>query len=111
MHMGVGLAILTETKLMNDRYTRLASGFKILPSKTTSHNQGGLPCCGKRITRDMRWNRHKLLHQTSSRSNSLLVKSDSIVWEYTPPPPTRWGRKIFVLLGKPVQRAVPGPEY
>jgi hypothetical protein len=27
--MGVGLAVLTETKLMDDHYTRLASGFKI----------------------------------------------------------------------------------
>jgi hypothetical protein len=40
--MGVGLAALTETKLTDDRYTRLASGFKILASKATSHNQGGI---------------------------------------------------------------------
>ena len=40
--MGVGLAVLTETKLMDDHYTRLASGFKILTSKATSHNQGGI---------------------------------------------------------------------
>ncbi len=38
--MGVGLAVLMETKLTDDRYTRLASGFKILASKATSHNQG-----------------------------------------------------------------------
>jgi hypothetical protein len=40
--MDVGLAILTETKLTDDCYTRLASGFKILVSKATSHNQGGI---------------------------------------------------------------------
>ena len=40
--MGVGLAVLTETKLTDDRYTRLVSGFKILTSKATSHNQGGI---------------------------------------------------------------------
>ena len=40
--MGVSLAVLTETKSMNDRYTRLASGFKILVSKATSRNQGGI---------------------------------------------------------------------
>jgi len=40
--MGVGLAVLTETKLTDDRYTCLASGFKILTSKATSHNQGGI---------------------------------------------------------------------
>jgi hypothetical protein len=40
--MGVGLAVLMETKLTDDRYTRLALGFKILASKATSHNQGGI---------------------------------------------------------------------
>ncbi len=40
--MGVGMAVLTETKLTDDRYTCLASGFNILVSKTTSHNQGGI---------------------------------------------------------------------
>jgi hypothetical protein len=39
---GVGLAVLMEEKLMNNRYTRLVSGFKILASKSTSHNQGGI---------------------------------------------------------------------
>ncbi len=40
--MGVGLAVLTETKLKDDHYTHLASGFKILVLKATSHNQGGI---------------------------------------------------------------------
>jgi hypothetical protein len=38
--MGVGLAVLTETELTDDHYTRIASGFKILATKATSHNQG-----------------------------------------------------------------------
>jgi hypothetical protein len=40
--MGVGLAVVTETKITNDCYTRLASGYKILASKAASHNQGGI---------------------------------------------------------------------
>jgi hypothetical protein len=40
--MGVGLAVATETKITDARYTRLASGYKILASKTVSHNQGGI---------------------------------------------------------------------
>jgi hypothetical protein len=40
--LGIGLAVLMETKLTDDRYTHLASGFKILASKATSHNQGGI---------------------------------------------------------------------
>ncbi len=40
--MGVGLAVVTETKITDARSTRLASGYKILTSKATSHNQGGI---------------------------------------------------------------------
>ena len=40
--MGVGLAILTETKVMDDRHPCLASGYKILTLKAASHNQGGI---------------------------------------------------------------------
>ncbi len=48
--MGVGLAILTETKVTDDRHPRLASGYKILALKAVSY--------GKRIARIMRWNQH-----------------------------------------------------
>jgi hypothetical protein len=40
--MGVGLAVVTETKITDVRYTRLASGYKILASRAASHNQGGI---------------------------------------------------------------------
>jgi hypothetical protein len=40
--MGVGIAVVTETKITDARYPRLASGYKILASKATSHNQGGI---------------------------------------------------------------------
>jgi hypothetical protein len=40
--MGVGLAVVTETKITNYRHTRLASGYNILTSKAASHNQGGI---------------------------------------------------------------------
>ncbi len=40
--MGVGLAVVMETKISDVRYTRLASGYKILASKAASHNQGGI---------------------------------------------------------------------
>ncbi len=38
--MGVGIAVVTETKITDARYTHLASGYKILASKVASHNQG-----------------------------------------------------------------------
>ena len=40
--MGVGLTIVTEMKITDARYTRLASGYKILASKAASHNQEGI---------------------------------------------------------------------
>ena len=40
--MGVGLAVVMETKITDARYTRLASGYKILASRAASHNQGGI---------------------------------------------------------------------
>jgi hypothetical protein len=40
--MGVGLAVVTETKITDVRHTHLASGYKILASRAASHNQGGI---------------------------------------------------------------------
>jgi hypothetical protein len=40
--IGVGLAILTETKVADDRHPCSVSGYKILVSKAASHNQGGV---------------------------------------------------------------------
>jgi hypothetical protein len=42
VQMGVGLAILTETKVTDDCHPCLASGYKILASKAARHNQGGI---------------------------------------------------------------------
>jgi hypothetical protein len=40
--MGVNCADLTEVKIMNGKYPRCTSGFKIISSKATSHSQGGI---------------------------------------------------------------------
>ena len=40
--MGVGLAVSTETKVMENHHLCLALGYKILASKVVSHNQGGI---------------------------------------------------------------------
>ncbi len=34
--------MLTEVKIMNDKYPRCASGFKLIMLKATSHSQGGI---------------------------------------------------------------------
>jgi exonuclease III len=40
--MRVGLAVLTETKLVNDRHPKTASGYTIMCSKAVSGHQGGV---------------------------------------------------------------------
>ncbi len=40
--MRVGLAVLTETKLVDDRHPKTASGYTIMCSKAVSRHQGGV---------------------------------------------------------------------
>ena len=40
--MRVGLAVLTETKLVDDRHPKTASGYSIMSSKAVSGHQGGV---------------------------------------------------------------------
>ncbi len=42
VQMGVSLAVLTETKVTDNRHPCLALGYKTLASKASSHNQGGI---------------------------------------------------------------------
>jgi exonuclease III len=45
--MRVGLAVLTETKLVNDRHPKTASGYTIMCSKAVSGHQGGVALAWK----------------------------------------------------------------
>jgi hypothetical protein len=40
--MGVGCAVLTETKLTNDRYPKFVSGYQVISLKAASPHQGGV---------------------------------------------------------------------
>jgi hypothetical protein len=40
--MGVGCAVLTETKLTDDRYPRFVQGYHVIASRATSPQQGGI---------------------------------------------------------------------
>jgi hypothetical protein len=40
--MGVGIGILTETKVTNDRYSKSLLGYQVLVLKATSPHQGGI---------------------------------------------------------------------
>jgi hypothetical protein len=40
--MGIGCAVLTETKLTNDRYPKFVLGYQVISSKAASPHQGGV---------------------------------------------------------------------
>jgi hypothetical protein len=40
--MGIGAAILTEMKIMDDWYPKFVSGYKVIASKAISHKSGGV---------------------------------------------------------------------
>jgi hypothetical protein len=42
VQLGVNCAVLTEVKIMNNKYSRCASGFKAILSIVLSHSQGGV---------------------------------------------------------------------
>ncbi len=42
VQMRVGVAVLREMKITDDRYPKYALGYKIISSKATSHKQGGI---------------------------------------------------------------------
>jgi hypothetical protein len=42
VQMGVGIGILTKTKVTNDWYSKSLSGYRVLLSKVASPNQGGI---------------------------------------------------------------------
>jgi hypothetical protein len=41
-HLGVGCVVLTETKLTNEQYPKLVSGYWVISSKAVSPQQGGV---------------------------------------------------------------------
>ena len=55
--MEVGLAVLTKTKLVDDRHPQTASAYTIMCSKAVSGHQGGLRSCGRKTTQNLRSNR------------------------------------------------------
>ncbi len=40
--MGIGLVVLTETKIVDDRHPKAASGYTIMCSEAVSAHQGGI---------------------------------------------------------------------
>ena len=115
VQMGVGLAVLTKTKLTDDRHTRLASGYKVLASKAASHNQGGIALLwkenhtGYEVESVCIVTPNHLTFQLATGSKQFYCMGIYI------PPPTRWGWTTSGPLGMPVSRLHPRcpgrPEY
>jgi hypothetical protein len=47
-HLGIGCTVLTETKLTNEQYPKLVSGYWVISSKAATPQLGGLPWYGER---------------------------------------------------------------
>jgi hypothetical protein len=89
VQMGVGLAVVMETKITNDRYTRLVSGNKILASKAASHNQGEIALLWKENHQGFEVESAKLL--TRNLLTFLLITGDEQFYcmgVYIPPTDT-----------------------
>ena len=55
--MEVGLGVLTEMKLVDDRHPKTASGYSIMCSKAVSEHQGGVALMWKENNQNLRSNR------------------------------------------------------
>ncbi len=51
-HLGIGCAVLTETKLTDERYPKLVSGYRVISSKAASPQQGGVALLSRAEHRD-----------------------------------------------------------
>jgi hypothetical protein len=89
--MGVGLAVLMETKVMDNPHPRLALGYKILMLKATSHNQGWIALLWKENHRG--YEVESVYIVTLNLLTFQLVTGDGqfTAWAYIAPLLTRWG--------------------
>ncbi len=106
--MGVDLAILMETKITDDRcYPCFALWYKVLLSKATSHNQGGIALLRK-------------VDHEGSKVKFVRIRTPNVLIFHLvtgnkpfyctgicipPPPLTQWGWETSKRHGKP---ALPG---
>jgi hypothetical protein len=51
-HLGIGCAVLTETKLTNEQYPELVSGYQVILLKAASPQQGGVALLWRSEHRD-----------------------------------------------------------
>ena len=103
--MGVGLAVVTETKITDVRYTRLASGYKILASKAASHNQGGIALLWKENHRGFEVESAKIVTPNLLTFQLVTGNERFYCMGVYLPPLTQWGWKTFGLPGKHAQTA------
>ena len=113
--MGVGIAVVTETKITDARYPRLASGYKILASKATSHNQGGIALLWRENHRGFEVESAKIV--TPNLLTFLLVTGNErfyCIGVYIPPTDV-WGGGPSSRLGRMPGRlhapCLGGPKY
>jgi hypothetical protein len=88
--MGIGVAVLTKTKFVNDRYPKMAVGYTIMSLKATSCSQGGVALGWRE--EDLKFEVKLVLFQGPNMLTFQLTTGDEqiyIVGTYIPPNCTR----------------------
>jgi hypothetical protein len=64
--MGIGCAVLTETKLTNDQYPKFVLGYQVISSKAASPHQGGVALLWRELEDQGFWLRQRTLPPRTS---------------------------------------------
>ena len=88
--MGIGVAVLTKTKFVNDRYPKMAVGYTIMSLKATSCSQGGVALGWRE--EDLKFEVKLVLFQGPNMLTFQLTTGDEQIYimeTYIPPNCTR----------------------
>jgi hypothetical protein len=90
VQMGIGVAVLTETKFVNDWYPKMAAGYMIMSSKVASCSQGGVALAWR--DNNLKFEVESVLFHGPNMLTFQLTMGDEqiyVVGTYIPPNCTR----------------------
>jgi hypothetical protein len=93
VQMGIGVAVLTETKFVNGWYPKIAAGYNIMCSKAASCAQGGLALTWRE--NNLRFKVELVLFHGPNMPTFQLTTGDEQIYvmgTYIPPNCSRGGR-------------------
>jgi hypothetical protein len=82
--MGVGLAVLTETKVTDNRHPCLMLWYNILALKALSHNQGGIVLLWKENCGEYEVELARVVMPNRLTFQLVTGNKQFFAWEFTP---------------------------